>query len=89
MLADKIAENMFHSFTESEEGHLNGNAEYKEAERLVSWAYDELKKVIPMDNYKLLNQYLSYINQREYIFAKEVYKKGFKDGAKLILELGK
>jgi hypothetical protein len=87
MLVDKVSEELYNAYCLEEYSILQGNEDYKDANELASYAWGELKKILPEDKEKFYVELENYINYLEGVRSKQTYKYAFKQGAKFIIEL--
>lgn len=87
MLSNKIAENLYHEADNRVEAQLLNDQRYVKINEEIREKYNEIKSLIPEEKRKVLLSLESSFNAREAMTTKEHYCNGFKDGAKLILEL--
>lgn len=91
MLANKIAEQLYKAYCDESDIILRCNRDYEDAEELVNYQIDQLKKILPEGDSEVIKKFYSelenYINHRESVSVREAYKYAFNQGAKFILEL--
>lgn len=91
MLVNKIAEQLYNTYCDESDTILRCNRDYEDAEELVNYQMDQLRKILPEGDSEVIKKFYfeleNYINHREAVSVREAYKYAFNQGAKFILEL--